>query len=149
MGLTTNKIVPDEGTPLEPGLLRSVLLKILAQTRVQGGHGIAVAELAGGGSSISLDAPRDDPIRAIVTAAPVYEPRPPADCSYTVAAVGSGMILENRLPTYGRPTRENEWMLWPARVGDVCYIVRTRDDAGEPTDHVWILTEAIAARPCG
>src|SRR5688572_16300445 len=102
--------LPQEGTRLQPGLLRRVLLRILAHTRVEGGHGIQVARLPGGGHAISLDNGRELRIAARITAAPAFAPTAPASGVYTYQAYGNdGLTKAGVLPALGRPTQNDEW----------------------------------------
>lgn len=141
---------PQPGTALSRGWLIRLWQALLQHTRLVAGPGIQVVAMPGGGYAISLDSGRVLHIPARVTTAPAFAPTAPASCVYTVQAYGKeALTLTAKLPALGRPTANDEWMLWPARVGDPCTIVRTRDAAGAVTDRLWIATEAIAAKPCG
>lgn len=141
---------PPPGARLERGWLRRLYALIDRRTRLEGGPGIAVTPIAGGGYSLSASDADGGLLRARVTAAPAYAPTDPAACLYAARAFGrDGVTLSGAAPVYGRPTAGGEFMLWPARVGDRCYIVRETLDDGSRADRLWVLTEAIAGRPCG
>ena len=90
------------------------------------------------------------PGEARITAAPPDAPTAPASCVYGWQAYGrEGLAGSGAVPKYGRPTRNDEWMLWPARVGDRCYVVRETNPDGTHTDELWVMTEAISAKACG
>lgn len=141
---------PPAGSRLEAGWLRELWAMVRRQTKLIAGPGLQVTERPDGARVVGLAGAAPQRFEAVIVAAPVFEPRPPADTIYTAQAIGRPELrLTNALPEMGRPTANDQWMLWPAKVGHPCTIVRTRDAAGNATDVLWIHTEAIAARPCG
>lgn len=137
---------PKPGEPLEPGWLSQLWAAVLRATRLVAGPGIRITE-GPAGRVVSLDGPRELRLEAVVTAAPPHQPADPDEVFYTVRAIGRDFELVGVIPAYGRPTKNNEWKIWPAEVGDRCEIVRVRSGIST-TDLLEIKTEAIAARGC-
>lgn len=141
---------PPPGSRLRRGWLEQLYEFVVRRTTLVAGVGVAITDRADGSRVIALSGAPGRAIDAVITAAPEEAPTAPAECVYDAQAVGrAGLRLTGVTPAYGRPTRNDEWMLWPARVGDRCRIVRERDAEGRATDRLEVMTEAIAKRRCG
>ena len=74
--------------------------------------------------------------------------------TYTVKLCRMDFTMSGLVPTYGRPiigvgSSQGSIRIIPAAVGDKCWIVRRRDENGQPTDtELWICSEAIPAAIC-
>jgi hypothetical protein len=76
----------------------------------------------------------------------------PSDVRYTVRGIGqTGIVLVGVYPKYGRPVRGNEARIWPARVDDICYIVRRPTSERKVVGELMLLpgSEVLAFRTCG
>ena len=80
----------------------------------------------------------------------------PSTVSYEVAVFGrpdigelDGQgILRGKVPKYGRPVKDDESAIWPARVGDRCWLHRFPGPDGAPASEIEIMSERIAFKPC-
>ena len=75
----------------------------------------------------------------------------PSQVRYTVAGTRrSGVLLSMALPSLWRSVEGDEAKVWPARVGDICYIVRSpaRDNSGTVQADL-VVIEAVARKACG
>lgn len=76
----------------------------------------------------------------------------PSLWTYDYIGIGrAGVKEEDATPVYGRPVRNDEAKIYPARVGMVCYLVRAPNGAGTYAGELMLLpdSEVPARRRCG
>ena len=147
--------------------IRKVLRAIRALSRIEGRNGIT-AQVNQAGVVLSLNRPEFAFFSRVVAVRVGAQTitqwgqqaayATPSQVSYDVKVFGrpdigeddgSGdRVVRSLVPVYGRPVNEDESAIWPARVGDRCWIIRSPDQNGSPIAELHIMTERIAFRPC-
>ena len=94
------------------------------------------------------------PCRIVAVSPASAQTTPTAMGMITYDIVGrrrAGINMLGKVPYYGRPAKDPTHMIYAARVGDDCWLVRTPDDEapGEFQDRVIVLSEYRAVRICG
>lgn len=113
------------------------------------GRGISVAPIKGGVRVSTTEGRRDFWGRiTAVHGASGTEPVTPSDVRYSAATDDGTFAIQQAEPRLGRPVRNDEVSVWPARVGDACKIVRLRKADGGVDVHLWVMTEVVANGPC-
>lgn len=146
------------GDQLKAAWLNMLLAAVARTTRVIGGPGVIVKQTSNG-ITVSLANPPGSPeiFRARITARQLGTPPPaPAPAGtviasttlYTAEAKFFGFTLGPVVPTLGRPVRNDEFVIWPAAVGDECAIVRQTQPDGSVVAVLHVFTECIAGRHC-
>ena len=101
------------------------------------------------GLAINLMGDQERWVWAKVTAAPPYGvPVLPSQCLYSALPLGREVQLQDALPKYGRDVFGDEVHLYPAKVGDMCGIVRNPRGNGLYDAELFILTEYVVRGDC-
>lgn len=85
---------------------------------------------------------------AKVVNAPAYAPTKANLIKYDVALLRNGYIEKNVTPYYGRPVKGDDIELWPAKIGDECMVMLSRDSEGKQSARLWILSEQVNTAAC-
>lgn len=144
------------GDPIRASDINQIIEYVENRLRVSVGQGLS-ASWAEGGLLLALAARQDYLVPAVVLDNGGNTPRIANDVRYTVRGIGSpGVVLDNVLPAFGRPVKDEEagfTKVRPAKVGAFCFVVRQPTDSGTPEAKLWILAggtdgETIYARRC-
>lgn len=125
------------------------LVEALAAAQVEAGPGLAL-DVAGGRVILSLaDGSIAQLVRGIITGVNGQDGDLVEGVTYDAAAIGkSGASLVNATPRYGRLYAAGVACV-PARVGDICTIVRSKDESNALTADLWVYSERYLVRRCG
>lgn len=95
----------------------------------------------------------------IIAAPPPGVPLYPSACPYTAQVMHLGDAARfSGLPAFRADVRGDECKIWPAVIGDPCFVLRWRDtrpyggpgggEIGEWRADLWVISEKIYRRPC-
>lgn len=73
----------------------------------------------------------------------------PSQCRYSARAIGKArVVLTDVLPAYGRQVENDEVGVYPAKVGDLCAILRNPQGGGKVRAELWVFRENPGRGPC-
>lgn len=132
------------------------IVRDLAEAQADAKRGAGGSGGAGGRTTIAVPlSPADDSaysermVMAVVKAVNVTDADAdgsalPSNITYDVVAVGRGAAtLSTITPVYGRPVKGDQARIIPAKVDDLCIILRGSDSEGTPKARLCILTEKV------
>ena len=164
MAVATGQLIPEKlpGSTITAEEWNTLVREVNALRNIRsiGGDGATGSRVTRSGNSIVLvngPARKAHVIPARITAAPAYAPTWPGDCKYSAVAEGEpSIIIEDTLPSFHRLVRDDdgpdgkgECGVWPAKVGDRCYIHWLVNDDGDVEGALECPTERLYAVPCG
>lgn len=141
---------PRPGEPVRAEDVAQLIDAVRAALTVRTGRGIAASVGVDGIVLALLGAFGSRLLLAKITGAPPPdEPVLPSQCRYSAQAIGKpGAAVTDVLPAYGRQVHGDEVAVYPARVGDLCAILRNPQGGGNVRAELWIFGEAPYRRPC-
>lgn len=126
-----------------------VLETIESLCNIRAGNGLS-ATFGDDGIMIALTSLIKDRAAIVkITAAPTAgQPIKPSLCSYSCLGLDKKFELTNVLPVYGREVANDEVDVYPAKVGDLAFVLRNPQDDGTKKAELWILSEYIVRGAC-
>lgn len=142
-----------EGEPIRAEDFNELVRAIRGLQTLTLGPGLSGGFSARGGLRLILRGWRDAfggrAAMGVITKAPTdMAPVLPSDCFYDVEALDGEWKMEDAVPVYGRDVAGDQAAIFPARVGDLCIILRRPTDDDDVEDQLWILSERTVRAPC-